>query len=184
MIIVWLFADYSWLFMIIHDYWVIIVRLFRIWDIFWHSPFFMILRLFMIIRRLLSDYCLIIYRLLGDYCQIIQDLRHFLGLPIFLWSWDYSWLFVDYWVIIAGRKCDIYITQREVLASSIEILGVYDYWRIIEKYPWLLADYSHKSDYLKIIAGGKCDIYITQREALASSIEKCWMTVWLSGDYL
>ena len=102
----------------------------------------------------------------------------------------YPWLLADYshksdyLKIIAGGKCDIYITQREALASSIEILGVYDYWRIIEKYPWLLADYSHKSDYLKIIAGGKCDIYITQREALASSIEKCWMTVWLSGDYL
>ena len=86
-------------------------------------------------------------------------------------------------MIIAGRKCDIYITQREALASSIEILGVYDYWRIIEKYPWLLADYSHKSDYLKIIAGGKCDIYITQREALASSIEKYWVYMIIEKIY-
>ena len=74
-----------------------------------------------------------------------------------------------------------------MLASSIEILGVYDYWRIIEKNPWLLADYSHKSDYLKIIAGGKCDIYITQREALASSIEilgvhDYWKNLWLLAD--
>ena len=40
-------------------------------------------------------------------------------------------------MIIAGGKCDIYITQREALASSIEILGymiiekIYDYWLMI-----------------------------------------------------
>ena len=27
---------------------------------------------------------------------------------------------------------------------------------------------------MKIIPGGKCDIYVTQREALASSIVKYW----------
>ena len=37
-------------------------------------------------------------------------------------------------------------------------------------------DYSLQfGDYLKIIPGGKCDIYITLREALASSIEKYWV---------
>ena len=46
-----------------------------------------------------------------------------------------------------------------------------------------MADYSHKSDYLKIIPGRKCDIYITQREALASSIEKYWVYMIIEKIY-
>ena len=46
----------------------------------------------------------------------------------------------------------------------------YDYWWIIVRLFLIL----------KIILGGKCDIYITQREALASSIEKYW--VYLRGE--